>query len=204
MYLSKVDFLSLLKKKNGLVIRPLLDDSQIGPVTIDFRLGLDFLVSIQGRHSSIKTGRENETAPLSSFFQSTRRKMGETFLLHPNQTVLCTSLEYLRLPDDVMAILNMRSSYTRLGINLSTILQPGYRGTISLELTNNNKNPIDLTVGACVFQCRFVKMQEKSSYFHKERKYMCQVRPQLSAISSDDDNFILQKLYLETNNLKQS
>jgi dCTP deaminase len=199
MYLSKQE-LDLLISNGELAIRPLLEENQIGPVTIDFRLGVDFLVSIQGRNPYIQTiNEEFKNYSLNSFFQSTRRKIGESFLLHPNQTVLCTSLEYVKIPNDVMLILNMRSSFARLGIHLSTIVQPGYKGTISLELTNNNKNPINLTVGACVFQCRFVKIANESNYFSKERKYMCQVKPQMSAVKNDEDNVILQALYDKTN-----
>jgi len=186
-------------QKGDLVIRPLLDDNQINEITVDFRLGHDFLVSIQSREPFIDTSLNNNQKPISGFFQETRRRLGETFMLYPSQTVLATSLEYVKLPNDVYISLNMRSSYTRLGITISTIVQPGYCGCVSLELTNTNKNPINLTVGARVFQARFFKISESSNYFNQPRKYICQVRPEASAVNQDKDLEVLNKLREEYN-----
>ena len=104
-----------------------MDNSQINGISIDFRLGTDFLVSIQGREAFINASLNYEkSGSLIPFFQETRRKVGETFLLHPNQTVLASSLEYIKLPQDIFAVLSMRSSYSRLGLSISSSLQPGY------------------------------------------------------------------------------
>jgi dCTP deaminase len=199
MYLLKKE----IEKKLGddLFIRPLLSRDQIGELTVDFRLGYDFLVSIQGREPFIDASLNNEEAfrNAGNFFHKTRRRPGESFLLHPGQTILGTSLEYVKLPGDVMLILNMRSSYSRLGLTISTIVQPGYCGCISIELTNANKNPVNLTVGARLFQARLMKLNRMTNYFSTERKYVCSVRPQLSAVSADDDLATLRK-YFEKNN----
>lgn len=196
MFLNKNKLLSLIDSQE-LIIKPLLDkDCQIGEISIDFRLGYDFLVSIQGRDSFINASlNEEKDRAINSFFQETRRTIGETFLLHPNQTVLATSLEYVKIPKNTFAIINMRSSYNRLGISLSTIIQPGYCGCISLELTNNNNNPVNLAVGALLFQARFVQLDEPCNYFSKKRKYICQVRPIVSAINEDSDLLILNYLW---------
>ncbi len=199
MFLNKKNLLDLINK-NELVVKPLLDPNQIGEITIDFRLGYDFLVSIQGREPFIDASLNNgDKHPINNFFQETRRAIGETFLLHPNQTVLASSLEFIKLPNDVFAILNMRSSYVRLGMTIATIVQPGYCGCISLELTNANKNPINLTVGASIVQARFYQIDEKSNYFSRARKYICQVRPQISTVNDDGDLKILHRLWKESN-----
>lgn len=200
MYLLRNDLLKILGK--DLFIRPLLEESQIGELTIDFRLGYDFLVSIQGREPYIDASLNSSEnfRNTRNFFRKTRRRLGENFLLHPGQTILSTSLEYVKLPADILAILNMRSSYSRLGLTISTIVQPGYCGCVSIELTNANKNPINLTVGARLFQSRFIQIERKTNYFSTERKYICSVRPQLSAVSSDSDLQILRK-YFQKNNL---
>ena len=154
-YLGEKEIQELLTSKS-LIIRPLLDNSQINGISIDFRLGTDFLVSIQGREAFINASLNYEkSGSVDTFFQETRRKVGETFLLHPNQTVLASSLEYIKLPQDIFAVLSMRSSYSRLGLSISSSLQPGYCGCISLELINTNKSAIKLTVGACLFQASF-------------------------------------------------
>lgn len=193
MYLNKPKIKKLIEEEI-LVIRPLLDkESQIGQISIDFRLGTDFLVSNLGREPFIDVSGTEESKPVRNFFTSTRRRFGETFLLHPHQTVLCSSLEYIKMPDDIFGTLNMRSSYSRLGLSVSTIVQAGYTGCISIELTNVNNNPIRLRVGARIFQVRFYQ-GEKSIYKSGNRKYLCQVRPIISKADMDLDLQILKKI----------
>lgn len=203
-YLTKPEIVALLASESDpLVIRPLLEDSQIGNMSIDFRLGYDFLVSVLGR-SSVMNASQNHSesyTSISSFFQSTRRKMGANFLLHPGQTVLSSSLEYIRLPRNCFLTLSMRSSYARLGLSLSTIVQPGYCGCISIELTNASNNIINLTVGARLFQARVYRLGEESNYFSSPRKYLCQVRPEPPAVLSDPDLEKLHKIWKADNNI---
>ena len=203
MLLNNKEITELLKKQE-LVISPLLEIDQIGELTIDFRLGYNFLVSIHGNNPFIDASLNNEDKfPIKSSFQETRRLFGDTFLLHPNQTILASTLEYIKLPGDVYAVLTMRSSYLRMGISLSAIVQPGYTGCVSLELTNINKIPINITVGACIIQARFYKTNSTTNYFSKRRKYMCQVRPVASAINEESDLINLNKIW-KTNNYKDS
>lgn len=188
-----------------LCIRPLLEDAQIGEVGIDFRLGYDFLVSVQGRYAFINTSKNDDAGGKNErniyhFFQATRRQIGETFILHPHQTVLATTLEYVKLPKDCILKLNMRSSYSRLGITVSTIAQPGFCGCLSVELTNTNNNPINLTVGSRIIQGILFKMDGSTDYFSAPRKYICQVRPEPSAISTDKDLDVLNELWIKANN----
>ena len=166
----------------------------MGQVSIDFRLGTDFLVSFLGREPFIDVSGTDDAKPVKSFFDSTRRRFGETFLLHPNQTVLCSSLEYIKLPDNVFGVLNIRSSYARLGLSISTIIQAGYTGCISIELTNVNNNPIRLRVGARIFQIRFFQGNKETPYNTGNRKYLCQVRPIISKAVLDKDLSILKKI----------
>lgn len=202
--LGKKDMVDLIYK-GKLFIRPLLAADQVGQIGIDFRLGYDFLVSIQGREPFINASKNSwigggVNRNILQFFQSTRRQIGETFILHPHQTVLAVSLEYVKIPEDCILHLFMRSSYSRLGITVSTIAQPGYTGCLSLELTNNNNNPINLAVGARILQGVLQKISSPSNYFHNSRKYVCQVRPEPSAVINDDDLIILNQLWEENNN----
>jgi dCTP deaminase len=194
-----------LRKDQALFIRPLLTEDQIGEVSIDFRLGYDFLVSVQGRDAFINASKNDwidggTQHNIKHFFQSTRRQLGETFILHPHQTVLAVTLEYVKLPDDCMLELVMRSSYARLGITINTIAQPGYVGCLNLELTNNNNNPINLAVGARVIQGILHRIAKPGQYFHSPRKYVCQVRPEPSAVINDKDLTVLNQLWKENNN----
>ena len=192
--------------KKQLYIRPLLSEDQIGEVGIDFRLGYDFLVSIQGREAYINASKNEwmdgrAQRNVKQFFQSTRRQIGETFILHPHQTILAVTLEYVKIPDDCILMLFMRSSYSRLGITISTIAQPGYCGCLSVELTNNNYNPINLAVGARILQGILYKVSNATTYFNSAgRKYICQVRPEPSAVINDNDLDVLNQLWKDYNN----
>lgn len=81
----------------------------------------------------------------------------------------------------------MRSSYVRLGLTLSTIIQPGYCGCFSVELTNLNKTPIRVRVGARLFQARLFRGSGNQPYHNGKRKYVCQVRPIVSKAEQDAD-----------------
>jgi len=200
MILSKEEILKLYNKskeggKSELIIRPLLSEEQIGEVTVDLRLGGDFLITFQGRESFIDATGDENSRPIGSFFQETRRLVGESFYLHPHQTVLASTLEYIKLPEDIFLTITSRSSYSRLGLTLSSLVQPGYCGCIPIELTNNNNTPIKLLVGASIVQARFNKISADSDYFSKPRKYSCQVRPMASKVDKDPDIDKLKKLF---------
>lgn len=173
---------------NGLWIEPLLDKAQIGEVTIDLRLGYDFLVSIVTRRPFIGVARgDSGFRSVGSYFQPTRRELGERFILYPDQIVLTTTLEYVALPVDTFADVLTRSSYTRLGIAVNTMIQPGYRGCFSIELFNHGNNPVELIVGAKMFQMRLTKMDGPAAYGGVERKYFGNVRPTPSRAADEED-----------------
>lgn len=123
-----------LDDEKGLWIDPLLEIEQIGEVTVDLRLGYDFLVSIVTRRPYIGLSRDDDRfRAISTYFQPTRRELGERFILYPDQVVLATTLEYVALPSDCYADVLTRSSYTRLGITVSTMVQPGFRAAFQLS-----------------------------------------------------------------------
>ena len=181
----KTEILRLLKNKE-LTVVPLLDENQIGEMTLDLRVGTDFLSLHQGREAYIDSTKDKITKrPIKSHYTETRRKIGETFLLHPSQPILFSTLEYIKLPEDTYAVLSMRSSYSRLGLSISTIVQPGYCGCFSIEIVNSGNTPIKIMAGARLIQARLVKLVEKSNYFSSHRKYNCQVRPVPSKANED-------------------
>ena len=197
MLLSYDKIVKLLEDEgeNGLFIDPLLSLEQIGAVSVDIRLGYDFLVSVNTRTPFISTSGISETRSIASYFQSTRRDVGDSFLLYPGQLVITTSLEYVRLPRDVYADILTRSSYNRLGIRVSTMLQPGFRGCISLEIVNDSNNAIELIVGSRMFQMRLHKLDEALDYGdHNTRKYYGNVNPSPSKANEDKDIKILRLL----------
>lgn len=183
--LNKDQIKKMISEKE-LFIEPLLDESQIGAISVDLRVGVDFLMMHQGRSSFVDTTNTSKRN-ISSHFTESRRKVGQPFLLHPNQTILLSSLEYLKMPSNVYGILSLRSSYSRLGLTISTIIQPGYCGCASIELINNGSIPIKILAGARLFQIRFMSVIGNMEYFETNRKYSCQVKPVPSKANEDID-----------------
>lgn len=197
--LNRKEILKSFKSKNNnsLFIDPLLNRNQIGDFTVDLRLGYDFLVSIVTRKPSIELYPffdSDNHQPVRTFFQETRRDLGERFIVYPNQIVLTTTLEYVSLPDNYYADVLSRSSYTRLGLSINTMIQPGYHGCISLELFNNGNSPIELIVGSRICQIRIFKNSVKGNYLTNKRKYFGNVRPTISAAESDSELSVLHQI----------
>ena len=85
MFLTKQEIEDRINRKE-LIIRPLLEPSQVSSVSVDFRLGCDFMASIQGRDPFIDASiRNGKIGNINNFFQETRRQLGDTFILHPSQ-----------------------------------------------------------------------------------------------------------------------
>src|SRR5688572_23914194 len=74
---------------------PLLRPEQVGEVSIDLRLGYDFLVSVLTRSPAVelRSTPESRYRGVQTFFQETRRTLGERFVLYPHQLVLGTTVE---------------------------------------------------------------------------------------------------------------
>ena len=138
----------------------------------------------------------NITRSIKSSYTETRRKLGEEFLIHPSQPTLFSTLEYVKLPTDIYAVLNLRSSYSRLGLSISTIVQPGYCGCLSVEIVNSGNTSINILTGTRFLQARFFTVSEGTDYFSSTRKYTCQVRPMPSKANEDEDLEKLIKLNL--------
>lgn len=176
-------------RNDQIFIDPLLSDDQVGAVTVDLRLGCDFLVSVLSHKPSVSLDPPGGISGPDTFFQSARRDLGDIFLVHPSQTVLAMSLEYLGLPSDVYADVFGRSSYNRLGLSISSMFQPGYRGCVSLELFNHSNIPVELIVGSRIVQALFFRNDQEETYLAgaTRRKYIGNVRPTISRAQLDGE-----------------
>lgn len=181
-----------LKSKN-LIITPVLEKNQIKDIGIDLRLGTKFKVSRQTRKAYISINDDQ----LHKFFDETQREFGEDFILFPGQLVLANTFEYIKIPKNLIGHLFSRSSINRLGIRISSIIQPGYRGTLTLELLNKGENPINLKVGMRLVQLLLSKVNSDdnttSYYQNNDSKYFCNIEPKISKISKDKEIFKLNK-----------
>lgn len=136
-----------------LAIIPLLETDQIGPASIDLRLGTEFLVLRRTSHRGVDPGSGSEFHP-EEIVDRVAVRFGEPLWLHPGQFVLGATLEYLRLPKTMGAYVLGRSSWGRVGLIVATavMVQPGYRGSLTLELVNEGESPMALYPGVRIAQ----------------------------------------------------
>lgn len=197
--ISKEKILELIssKRENRLTITPILDnESQIGESAIDLRLGTKFEVDMRTRKPFFDP--LNDKRPIETFFNDTYRNFGEQFILYPQQLVLSSTFEYVKLPNNLFGIIFTRSSWNRLGLNISSVLQSGYAGVINLELVNNSSNPIALYPGLRIVQLVLFSVdgQAESAYYRNSiSKYVANSDPGLSSISEDKDLQLLKEKF---------
>jgi len=141
-----------------LIISPLLDESsqaKPGQAAVDVRLGFEFCLIVASRFGSLsefETGLQRQ-----SFVPLYRREFvpfGGSIVIHPHQFVLAQTLEYIRLPSDLMAYVVGRSTWGRLGLIVATAIgvHPGFAGNLTLELRNLGETPLTLYPGQPIAQ----------------------------------------------------
>ena len=169
--------------------QPLEDEMQIQPSSIDMRLGNEFKVFKVIRKPYIDPKDPEDVA---SYMESTTVEPGEAFIIHPNEFALATTNEYVKVPDDLVARVEGRSSMGRLGVTMHVtagFIDPGFEGKITLEISNIGAMPVALYPGQRVCQIVFETMTTPSEipYGHPSRnsKYMGQVKPESSRIKQD-------------------
>ncbi len=70
--------------------------------------------------------------------------------------MLAHTLEVFNIPDDVVATVKDKSTYARLGLAVqNTVLEAGWEGQVTLELSNHGPLPIQLLVGCGIVQVQF-------------------------------------------------
>ena len=148
-----------------LVVSPLLDpDAQIKPgqAAVDVRLGFDFCLVTPSRHGSIdEFSEEAQLTTLSALYRREFVPLGRKITIHPHQFFLAQTLEYLRLPPDLMAYVVGRSTWGRLGLIVATAvgIHPGFAGSLTLELRNLGETPLTLYPGQAIAQLFFHQVQ---------------------------------------------
>lgn len=96
----------------------------------------------------------------------------DSLILFPNEVVLATTQEYIRMPRDVVGDLKLKSSLGRLWLNhsLSGWIDCNFQGQVTLELQNLGPYPRKLEKGMRVAQIVFFKMEEPPTRAYGEGK----------------------------------
>jgi dCTP deaminase len=156
-------------------VSPLAEES-IQPASIDCRLGDHFLVV---------EDRQMHTIDLNSEIIY-RQIEGPIITIPPHSFLLATTMEYVRLPNNLTAFVEGRSSIGRIGLFIQNAgwVDPGFEGQITLELYNANSLPIRLESGRRICQLVFCSMDQEAGSPYKG-KYQGQRNATGSRVFSD-------------------
>lgn len=110
------------------------EPSNVQPASIDLTLGNEFIVN--GAHYALSAA-----SPIA-----------------PREFLLATTVESVYVPPHLVAQINGRSTWARRGLTVHTtagFIDPGFRGTITLELYNVSANTLYIPLGERICQLVF-------------------------------------------------
>lgn len=149
MILSEFDLNSYLKS-GRLKIEPLFDDT-VRENGVDLRLGNE-IARLKPTDKVFDTSKQVDSG---SFFKI---EHGEHFILSTDEKILVTTVEKVTLPFDLMAFVQLRSSFARTGLLVPpTIIDAGFRGNITLEIRGTSF-PVKLYSGQRFAHIVFAKL----------------------------------------------
>jgi dCTP deaminase len=102
---------------------------------------------------------------------------GDVCIIPPNSFVLGKSVEYFRIPRNVITICVGKSTYARCGIITNvTPFEPGWEGYVTLEISNTTPLPAKVYAGEGIAQVLFFESDEEClvSYADRKGKYQAQ------------------------------
>jgi dCTP deaminase len=132
------------------------DPELVQPASVDLRLGDSFRVFHNHRAPAIDL-RE----PPGNLTEEVAVPPQESFVIHPGEFCLGRTREWVELPDDVVARIEGKSSLGRLGLIVHAtagFCDPGWKGTLTLELNNLTRVPIKLYPGLQIAQLSFMSL----------------------------------------------
>lgn len=109
--------------------------------------------------------------------QSFVERNGDSCVIPPNSFVLARTVEYFRIPRDVLVICLGKSTYARCGMIVNvTPLEPEWEGHVTLEISNTTPLPARVYAHEGICQFLFLRGNEgpEVSYADRKGKYMRQ------------------------------
>ncbi|MCK9487377.1 MAG: dCTP deaminase [Dehalococcoidia bacterium] len=169
-----------------LVIDP-LGENAVQPASLDVRLDRHFRVFRNHREAFIDVRQD-----VPELTEAESIADDEPFVLHPGEFVLGSTVERVELADDLVARVEGKSSLGRLGLLVHAtagFVDPGWKGHLTLELSNVSTLPIRLYYGMKIGQLSFQNLTTPAErpYGHPDLKsrYQGQEKPTASRIYRD-------------------
>lgn len=140
-------------EKRTIIVDP-CDDICIQPASLDIRLGRSFATPETKKYDVIPFDKEIKY----------KKVIADRFILMPGEFVLGTTMEAIRLPNNITAFVEGRSSIGRLGLFVQNAgwVDPGFCGEITLELFNAGNHCIELIAGTRIAQLVFAVMDQNA------------------------------------------
>ncbi len=138
-----------------IVVEP-YDPALVQPASIDLRLDSKFLVFRNTRRAVIDVKE-----PTEDLMELIEVGPDEPMYVHPGEFILGSTVERVRMPDDVVARLEGRSSLGRIGILIHStagFIDPCFDGHVTLEISNVANLPVALYPGMRIGQLSFEQM----------------------------------------------
>ena len=144
------------------------DPGLLQPASVDLRLGRSFRVFENHKVTAIDLAD-----PPSGLTEKVEVRPDESFVIHPGEFVLGRTEEHVELADDLVARIEGKSSLGRLGLIVHAtagFVDPGFKGTLTLEITNLTRVPIVLWPGKPIAQLSFIGLDRPAErpYGHPE------------------------------------
>ena len=146
----------------GRVVIDPWDPAMVQPASVDLRLGDSFRVFHNHRLPAIDLAE-----PPSGVTEHVQIEDSANFVIHPGEFALGRTQEYVEIPDDVVARIEGKSSLGRLGLIVHAtagFVDPGFKGTLTLEITNLTRVPIKLYTGLAIAQLSFMALDAPAEH----------------------------------------
>jgi dCTP deaminase len=170
MILSDIEIIrELISGK--LIVTPLLNGvKQIGSSSIDIRLGTEFryIKTSKQTHFDLSLPVEKIRKQTEEYSEVVHIKPMESFILHPDDFVLASTLEYFVIPSYLAGRLEGRSTWGRTGLQIHSTagyVDPGFEGGLTFELHNMGKLPLPLYPGIRIGQLSFQRIKKVNTLY---------------------------------------
>ncbi len=178
-----------------ITITPIINpEEQFGPTSVDLRLGTDFQVMARSNltHMDLAQSPEVLSQQVQASMTYVKVAPGEPFVLHPGEFALASTLEFVKIPLDIAARLEGRSTWGRLGLQIHAtagFVDPGFVGALTFELSNVSTVPLQLFPGVRISQiCFFDAAKTQLPYAQKKfTKYSGKMSTASSAFFRDPE-----------------
>ena len=167
--------------RGRIIIEP-LNPQDIQPASVDVHLDRKLLVFRNTRSPYIDVRKR-----IDDLTEMVEIRGDEAFALHPGEFVLASTMEHIEVPDDLVARLEGKSSLGRMGLVIHSTagyVDPGWKGHLTLELSNIARLPITLYQGMKIGQISFLRLTTPAERLYGSEslrsKYQGQTEPTAS------------------------